>query len=159
MERVTLAAEWVRTTTELEERALGDGRRGRAVLMVVAAEHDRTDPQALAHLARRLLADVDARASSRASSGEGRRTYLHDAFGAYCSHRELSPRQERLLALYLRGNNDKAIAAAFGCSESTVYEHWRRMARKADGYHKGDVVADFHRFLAGANEHADGLDT
>ncbi len=152
MEDMTLSAEWVRTMTELEARALGDGGRALALLMVVSAEHEETDPQALALLAHRLFADT------RAPGRQGWRMHLHDAFGAYCSQRELSPRQERVLALYLRGNNDKEIAALSGCSESTIYEHWRRMARKADGYHKSDVVADFHRFLAGAGEHPDGPD-
>ena len=28
-----------------------------------------------------------------------------------------------------------------------MYEHWRRMARKAGGHNKGDSISDFHRFL------------
>ena len=55
-----------------------------------------------------------------------------------------------MLELYLVGNNDKEIAEAFSCSGATVYEHWRRMARKANGACKSDVVTDFHRFLAGS---------
>ena len=53
-----------------------------------------------------------------------------------------------MLERYLVGNNDKEIADSFGCSATTVYEHWRRMARKANGAHKSDAIDDFHRFLA-----------
>ena len=63
----------------------------------------------------------------------------------------LNDEQERKLILreYLNGKNDKEIALSCRCSEATIYEHWRRMARKAGGSQKGDVIADFHRFLAG----------
>jgi len=55
--------------------------------------------------------------------------------------------------LYLVGNNDKEIAEAFRCSGAAVHAHWRRMARKAHGADKADVVTDFHRFLAGSDVH------
>lgn len=67
---------------------------------------------------------------------------------AYAADRLLSNQQRMILRLYLDGRNDKAIAELCGCSEATVYEHWRRMAKKVGGAHKGDVIADFHRFLA-----------
>ena len=73
---------------------------------------------------------------------------LGDALGDYCVARALSARQRQVLELYLIGNNDKEIASSFNCSATTVYEHWRRMAKKANGAHKSDVVNDFHRFLA-----------
>jgi DNA-binding CsgD family transcriptional regulator len=60
----------------------------------------------------------------------------------------LSKQQRMILRYYLDGRNDKAIAELCGCSEATVYEHWRRMARKVGGAQKGDAIADFHRFLA-----------
>lgn len=72
---------------------------------------------------------------------------LASALDAYAALRNLSGQQRAILRLYLAGNNDKAIAELCGCALATVYEHWRRMARKADASHKADVIADFHRFL------------
>lgn len=46
--------------------------------------------------------------------------------------RGLSAAQQGVLLRYLEGMNNKEIAAASGCTESTIYEHWRRMARKAN---------------------------
>src|SRR5205807_759902 len=48
---------------------------------------------------------------------------LVDAYGA---DRLLSKQQRMILRFYLDGRNDKAIAELCGCSEATVYEHWRR---------------------------------
>lgn len=72
---------------------------------------------------------------------------LGECLAAYAGARGLSGAQHGVLQRYLEGMNDKEIAAASGCSDRTVYEHWRRMARKADTHYKGGVVADFHRFL------------
>ncbi len=72
---------------------------------------------------------------------------LASALDAYALRRSLSAQQRAILRLYIAGNNDKTIATLCGCSVATVYEHWRRMARKAGAAHKADVVADFHRFL------------
>lgn len=77
-------------------------------------------------------------------SGSGR---LDSLLEAYSSVRGLSPQQRLILRLHLAGNNDKEIASTCSCSEATVYEHWRRMARKAGGMHKGCVINDFHKFL------------
>jgi DNA-binding CsgD family transcriptional regulator len=66
---------------------------------------------------------------------------------SYATDRALSGQQRIVLKLYLAGKNDKEIASECSCSEATVYEHWRRMARKAGGMHKGCVITDFHRFL------------
>jgi len=71
------------------------------------------------------------------------------ALDTYSGLRALSRQQRLILGLYLGGSNDKAIAEHCGCSEATVYEHWRRMAKKAGGTHKADAINDFHRFLAG----------
>jgi DNA-binding NarL/FixJ family response regulator len=81
------------------------------------------------------------------SEGTGR---LDGFLEAYSAQRGLSPQQRAILRLHLAGNNDKEIASACACSEATVYEHWRRMARKAGGMHKGCVLNDFHRFLDGS---------
>lgn len=73
---------------------------------------------------------------------------LETLLTAYAADRALSKQQQMILRLYLEGRGDKEIAGLCGCSEATVYEHWRRMARKVGGAHKGDAIADFHRFLA-----------
>jgi DNA-binding CsgD family transcriptional regulator len=73
---------------------------------------------------------------------------LDSVVRSYASHRGLSPRQSRILELHLSGKHDKEIANQLGCEQSTIYEHWRRMARKVSGSQKRDLVADFHRYLA-----------
>ncbi|HEY8927420.1 MAG TPA: LuxR C-terminal-related transcriptional regulator [Polyangia bacterium] len=121
-----------------------------SVVLVVPSQNERFDARAFADIASRLSARVGAVDHGSGVAAPGWRHHLDQAFRAYCVHRSLSPRQERVLALYLSGSNDKEMADAFGCSEATVYEHWRRMAKKASGFHKWDVVTDFHRFLAGS---------
>jgi DNA-binding NarL/FixJ family response regulator len=66
----------------------------------------------------------------------------------YAALRGFSERQQLILRRYLDGLNDKEIAQELRCAESTVYEHWRRMAKKARGTQKSCVINDFHRFLA-----------
>jgi DNA-binding NarL/FixJ family response regulator len=78
-----------------------------------------------------------------------RGAHLESVFRSYSVNRVLSAQQQLILRKYLNGKNDKEIAETCRCSEATVYEHWRRMARKAGGSQKSDVIADFHRFLAG----------
>jgi DNA-binding NarL/FixJ family response regulator len=73
---------------------------------------------------------------------------LESLVEAYAVDRVLSKQQRMILRFYLDGRNDKEIAGLCGCSEATVYEHWRRMARKVGGAQKGDAIADFHRYLA-----------
>jgi DNA-binding NarL/FixJ family response regulator len=75
---------------------------------------------------------------------------LTPALHSYSGLRALSGQQRLIFGLYLGGSNDKTIAEHCGCSEATVYEHWRRMAKKAGGTHKADAINDFHRFLAGS---------
>jgi DNA-binding NarL/FixJ family response regulator len=69
---------------------------------------------------------------------------------AYATSRRLSKQQALILDLYLRGKSDKEIAELCACAGATVYEHWRRMARKSGGRQKSDLIADFHRFLRNA---------
>jgi len=103
-------------------------------------------PSELANVALRLTTDAgDDRPQKTTST-------LKESLNFYCEERSLSGRQRQVLEMYLIGNNDKQIASAFSCSATTVYEHWRRMARKAKGVHKSDVVNDFHRFLANRTE-------
>jgi DNA-binding NarL/FixJ family response regulator len=66
---------------------------------------------------------------------------------AYASSRRLSKQQALILDLYLNGKSDKEIAELCACSGATVYEHWRRMAKKSGGRQKSDLIADFHRYL------------
>jgi DNA-binding NarL/FixJ family response regulator len=66
---------------------------------------------------------------------------------AYATSRRLSKQQALILDLYLNGKSDKEIAELCACSGATVYEHWRRMARKSGGRQKSDIIADFHRYL------------
>jgi len=81
----------------------------------------------------------------------GQANHTADGFGQvidrYAASRGLSIRQRRILDLYLHGKSDKEIAQICQCSEATVYEHWRRMARKAGGALKSSLIADFHRYL------------
>lgn len=157
LEEATIAVEWVQTVAELDALTVRPDRPSPSLVMVVPSQQEMLDPGAFAELAIRLSSGTAVEAqhhlasapTSPASSTEGRRNHLQGAFRAYCSLRALSPRQEQVLELYLVGKNDKEMAQLFGCSEATVYEHWRRMARKAAGIHKWDVVTDFHRFLAG----------
>lgn len=112
-------------------------------------------PLTLAGLALRLTMDARRGEDSAVGSWRGaqtiaRRANLESMIAAYSTSRTLSKQQRMILRMYLEGMNDKEIAGARHCSEATVYEHWRRMARKAGGSQKGDVIADFHRFLAAA---------
>jgi DNA-binding NarL/FixJ family response regulator len=106
-------------------------------------------PIALARLALQLSLGATAPwspralAASRPPLGAGREVLVN----AYAVNRVLSKQQRIVLRLYLDGRNDKEIAKLCGCSEATVYEHWRRMAKKVGGSNKGDAIADFHRFL------------
>jgi DNA-binding NarL/FixJ family response regulator len=103
-------------------------------------------PIALAGLALRLSLGASPPPWLPSDGADGR---LEAAVASYASERVLSKQQRLILRQYLHGMNDKQIAELCGCSEATVYEHWRRMARKAGGNYKGDAIADFHRFLGG----------
>jgi DNA-binding NarL/FixJ family response regulator len=107
--------------------------------------------EVLVELAQKLSAFDASSASTlppRVSAAASSVGDLGSALEAYVLARGLSEKQRTILSLYLRGRNDKAIAATCRCSVATVYEHWRRMAKKAGAAQKGDVIADFHRFLA-----------
>jgi DNA-binding CsgD family transcriptional regulator len=99
--------------------------------------------QLAANLLRSDAADLEAKPAS-SQPGVGR---LESLLEAYSLERGLSPQQRLILKHHLAGNNDKEIASSCSCSEATVYEHWRRMARKAGGMHKACVISDFHKFL------------
>jgi len=104
-------------------------------------------PLALTGLALRLSLARSPQAWQEAAPVP-RATHLEAIFSSYSVDRVLSKQQRMILRMYLDGMSDKEIAQVCHCSEATVYEHWRRMARKAGGSHKGDVISDFHRFLS-----------
>jgi len=110
------------------------------------------EPLAFAHLALELCASRLRQCRERVSvwiesAGGSRAVNLDVAFESYASVRALSKQQRLILRFYLSGENDKEIAQTLLCSEATVYEHWRRMGKKAGGVAKSTVISDFHRFL------------
>ena len=84
----------------------------------------------------------------------GGSTDFEELVASYAASRRLSKQQALILDLYLSGKSDKEIAELCACSGATVYEHWRRMARKSGGRQKSDIIADFHRYLRGAPSRA-----
>lgn len=129
-----------------------DGERGARLLALgVPSLCAPVSAETLAELAAGLASEravLAGGSAERAKDGRSERTRdLSTAFEAYVAERALSEKQRIILRAYLGGRNDKAIAEDCGCSVATVYEHWRRMAKKAGGAQKGDVIADFHRFL------------
>jgi DNA-binding CsgD family transcriptional regulator len=142
LEDATFEVDWVRSDSELRSRAARVDLPAPAVVFVVSPANGADDATALAELAYRSCARV---AVTRAAENRGR--YLAEAIESYAASRVLSARQQQILGLYLEGKGDKEIASLCGCSEATVYEHWRRMARKGGGHNKGDSISDFHRFL------------
>ena len=103
-------------------------------------------PKSAGGLVAQMTGTTEAHAADPRASW---RDHFETVFGSYVAKRALSAHQQRILRLYLRGAHDKEIAGHCGCSEATVYEHWHRMARKAGGTQKCEVIADFHRFLKG----------
>jgi DNA-binding NarL/FixJ family response regulator len=131
--------------------ALSGERAARLLGVGVASLPKPVSPSVLAELAVQLCAQRPRPpAPSGASSKEATREWssaLQAALDSYAEQRVLSKQQQLILGLYLCGENDKQIAQAIPCSESTVYEHWRRIGRKAGGSSKADAITDFHRFL------------
>jgi DNA-binding NarL/FixJ family response regulator len=147
--------------------ALADDLSGesaaRLLCLDVASLNKPVSSVALAGLALRLSSGPRSsswRAAAPAApldGGDQRSAHLESIFHAYAAERGLSKQQRLILSLYLSGMNDKEIASSCRCSEATVYEHWRRMARKAGGSQKGDVIADFHRLLGGDRSRLAGV--
>jgi len=141
LEKAAIPVERVTSVPELRSRLARADLPRPALVLVLPSRNASMRPSELASLALRLLSDAGA-------DPQKATTPLGDSLNDYCLARSLSGRQRQVLELYLVGNNDKEIACSFNCSATTVYEHWRRMAKKANGAHKSDVVNDFHRFLA-----------
>jgi DNA-binding CsgD family transcriptional regulator len=135
------------TTIALAAELTGEGA-ARLLSQGVPSLTKPVSPLALTGLALRLSIGAASPWSIRPPADAPRRgARLEAIITAYTVGRVLSKQQQMILRHYLDGKNDKEIAGICGCSEATVYEHWRRMARKAGGTHKGDVITDFHRFL------------
>jgi DNA-binding CsgD family transcriptional regulator len=143
LEKATVPVEWVTTAAALRSRLNRADLPRLALVMVLPSREASMRPSDLASVALRLTTDPTGDAGAQKTTSQ-----FDDALGDYCLARALSGRQRQVLEKYLIGNNDKEIASSFNCSATTVYEHWRRMAKKANGAHKSDVVNDFHRFLA-----------
>jgi DNA-binding CsgD family transcriptional regulator len=136
----------LRTSAELHLLAERSDLPPPAVVFIIPSGNDPDDAALLAELARRSCA-----ASREARNLGSGADALREVIASYAARRALSARQRQILALYLEGKADKEIAAICGCAEATVYEHWRRMARKAGGRIKSDGISDFHGFLASRN--------
>jgi DNA-binding NarL/FixJ family response regulator len=139
------------TTIALTPQLTGEGA-AQLLSQGVASLAKPISPLVLSGLALQLSLGVAAPWSTRApgTGGAPPGARLATMVTEYAADRVLSKQQLTILRFYLDGRNDKEIAQLCGCSEATVYEHWRRMARKVGGAHKGDAIADFHRFLASA---------
>jgi DNA-binding CsgD family transcriptional regulator len=147
LEKATVPVEWVTTTSALRSRLNRADLPRPALVMVLPSGETWMRPSELASLALRLTTAAGGDLGPQKTTSA-----LQEPLNDYCVARSLSVRQRQVLELYLIGNNDKEIASSFNCSATTVYEHWRRMAKKASGAHKSDVVNDFHRFLATRSE-------
>jgi DNA-binding NarL/FixJ family response regulator len=139
-----------RATTIALATQLSGERAAQLLSQGVASLTKPVSPLALTGLALRLSVGAHTPWSSRApvAQGHAQGALLESLLHAYSVNRVLSKQQRMILRFYLDGRNDKEIARLCGCSEATVYEHWRRMAKKVGGAHKGDAIGDFHRFLA-----------
>jgi DNA-binding CsgD family transcriptional regulator len=147
LEKATVPVEWVTTESALRSRLARADLPRPALVMVLHPRETSMRPSELANVALRLTTDAGNDDAPQKTTSA-----LEESLNYYCEERSLSGRQRQVLEMYLIGNNDKQIASAFSCSATTVYEHWRRMAKKAKGVHKSDVVNDFHRFLANRSE-------
>jgi DNA-binding CsgD family transcriptional regulator len=148
LQKATVAVEWVKTASALRSRLSRADLPRPALVMVLPSRQSSMRPSALASVVSRLMPD----GAGELGAPKAASSPLGDSLNDYCSMRSLSRRQRQVLELYLIGNNDKEIASSFNCAPTTVYEHWRRMAKKASGVHKSDAVNDFHRFLAARPE-------
>ncbi len=146
--KATVPVELVTTTSALRSRLARADLPRPALVLVLPSRETSMRPSELASVALRLTTEPSGDVGPQKTNTSA----LVDALNDYSSMRSLSRRQRQVLEQYLVGNNDKEIASSFNCSATTVYEHWRRMAKKANGAHKSDAINDFHRFLATRSE-------
>jgi DNA-binding CsgD family transcriptional regulator len=69
--------------------------------------------------------------------------------GAAAHQWGLTPRQTEVVALLARGQSNKEIAHALGCSSSTVEVHLTAVLRKAGVKSRAELVARYFRLLEG----------
>jgi DNA-binding NarL/FixJ family response regulator len=142
-------------------RELNGDRAAALLIRGIPSLHKPLHPLRLSQLVLELSADArcdpieyfSSRRSAAASttrldrgSGEPKRGF-GQVVDTYAASRGLSHQQRLILDHYLNGKSDKEIAQLCQCAEATVYEHWRRMAKKAGGGLKSHIIADFHRYL------------
>jgi len=130
--------------------ALSGERAARLLGVGVASLPKPVSPSVLAELAVQLCSQRPRDPAPSAVSSKTSHEWssaVQVALDSYAEQRVLSKQQLLILGLYLCGENDKQIAQAIACSGATVYEHWRRIGKKAGGSSKADAITDFHRFL------------
>ena len=128
LEKATVPVEWVKTASALRSRLLDADLPRPTLVMVLPSPRGLMRPTELARVVLRLTTDGATISADKRS--------LHPCVDAStiivrCVHSAAG--NGRFWRLYLVGNNDKEIASSFNCSATTVYEHWRRMAKKANG--------------------------
>lgn len=128
LEKATVPVEWVTTASALRSRLNRADLPRPALVMVLPSREAWMRPSEFASVALRLMTEPGSDLVMVKTTSA-----LEEPLNDYCTARSLSGRQRQVLELYLIGNNDKEIASSFNCSATTVYEHWRRMARKAKG--------------------------
>jgi DNA-binding NarL/FixJ family response regulator len=125
---------------------------GRGILPIEKPVHSRVLAYALLGLLTKLQ-EPDANKSGSPPADTDAPPPSSDwptVLATYAKVRSLSPKQNLVLRLHLEGKNDKEIATLLQCSETTVYEHWRRMMKKAMVKYKREVLADFHGYTSNA---------
>jgi DNA-binding CsgD family transcriptional regulator len=147
LDRLLEAVEWLRAAGPTPEGAAAQPAPRLQALVVELRPHSPLEPERLRRFSDRFP-DIVAILVHHHGNSDVECQSLVSVISAFCSRRRLSPRQRLILELHLNGKNDKEIAHTLGCALTTIYEHWRRMGRKSEGTGKGDVVADFHRYLA-----------
>ncbi len=148
----SLDVELVQTMSELESRAIRGERSAPEMIVLLLSPRGAVASRGVAALVARASSLIRKPAAatswpSATTPDEGQGARLASLVSTYASQRAFSPQQEKVLRLYLDGKNDKEIAELCACATATIYEHWRRMAKKGGALHKADVIADFHRFL------------
>jgi DNA-binding CsgD family transcriptional regulator len=81
--------------------------------------------------------------------GSGLAAQLEEAFGNFGASL-LSPREQEIARLILRGHSSKAMARMFDCSPETVKVHRKRLYAKLNLNSQGELLSLFLRALANA---------
>lgn len=81
--------------------------------------------------------------------GSGMAAQLEEAFGNFGASL-LSPREQEIARMILRGHSSKAMARVFDCSPETVKVHRKRLYAKLNLNSQGELLSLFLRALAHA---------